>query len=152
MLFGSKALCLYREPVAKLQNQSLLKRCIRPGVRMSLQFRDKRAQFWNFVFSYLEISLGSFEYWKVIFRIFLQNNKPFLVFQNSGSVSLRNPIINWEHSRYLFIAMKKITILLRVLRFFGWDYHLVVKLNFKHMLFSSIMSKITKNDEKMSMF
>jgi hypothetical protein len=81
-----------------------------PGVRMSLQFRDKKQKFENLFFIYFVISLGSFEYWKVIFRIFLQNNKPFPVFQKYGSVSPRNRIINWEHLTYFCYAKMKMKI------------------------------------------
>ena len=73
-------------------------------------FGTKKPKFKLLFFDFLVISVGSFEYWKVLFRIFLQNNKPFPVFQKYGSESLRNPIINWEHLKYFFIANIKMTI------------------------------------------
>ena len=70
----------------------------------------KKPKFEMMFFINFVISLRSFEYWKVIFRIFLQNNKPFPVFQKYGSLSPRNPIINWEHLKYFCIVKMKMTI------------------------------------------
>ena len=56
------------------------------------------------LFNFFMISMGFLLYWKVISRIFLQNNKPFPVIQDFGNVSWRNPLINWEYLKDFSVA------------------------------------------------
>ena len=63
------------------QNLWLIDFTVWPGVRLSLQFGDKKGEIWTFVFGLFSDFLGFLWVLKGhIVRIVLQNNKPFPVF------------------------------------------------------------------------
>ena len=87
--------------------------CITTRCQSEFTVRGQKPKIWIFQVFYDFHRFNTALHWKVIFRIFLQTNELFLLFQDFGNMSRRNPIVNWEDLRFFLI-----NIIIRVSFFF----------------------------------